>query len=969
MKYLRSKINRISFFFHTILPTLLTISIFIFLIFVFIIPYFEENMINGKKEMLRELVSSTLSIASRYNQEAVEGKISFAEAQDAAKKRIEYLRYGIDNKDYFWITDNSPNMIMHPYRNDLNGKDLSDFKDANGKKIFVEFVDLVKKQEEGYVDYMWQWMDDSDRIVPKISFVKEFKPWGWVVGTGIYIEDVRKEMSTMKKNLTMVSTAISIIMAFLLTLIVRQNLQTERKRSIAKEELKVSREKYKALVEASADGALMILEGKCIYANKITTELLRYPDNSPEYDNFSGFIHPDRDEDIRKFNEFTNSPKDSFIIETELVTKDGDSVIVMLSGSGITLNNKEGYVLLIKDLLSGKDSTTKTLQDGYDNGFLPLCDSLSIGAFIMVPGKKGKLIECNSKANSIFELGNKENPGNINLWDMIDDFDIKRTFLDLMETNENISGFEIPIRLKDGALKTIKFYISKPNLKSGENKFINGVAFDQTDEIKNDLNKKNQINKLKMSLSFLEQPVDKISENIISCKPDTTVKEAAVLMRIYGRDALLISDEPGSFIGIVTNKDIRTGVIESGLSTNSPVKSIMSYPLITTTKQTKISEATAMMLLHNVNQLILTDESNSLYGLVTSNALNRFQINSPEILYNYITNARTVTDLKNVLSKIPYYIDNIINAETPISAIPEYITRIADLATIKVSEFAILELGKPPGTFAFVALGSQGRQEQSPISDQDNAIIYRETENKSAEKYFLEFGQRINMLLDDIGYPLCKGEIMAQNPKWNQPLETWKKYFTGWIVTPEPKNLLDLSAFFDIRTVFGSNELTGELYDHIFTVLKNNPAFFNYLARECAAYKLPLSISGKIHSDSGEEHKESINIKNIIRIIVNITRLYSMQADVRETGTLIRLKKLYELNKISNQNYKDLSFGYEFLTSLQLKRQSANKNKIPARDYYIPIDKISPEEETNLKSIFSHLALIQTKIKNDFSIQ
>ena len=169
-------------FLKIILPAILSILLFILTIFLIIIPRYQKNIMIGKREMIKELTNSAWSILAKYENDQRDGLLTREEAQKTAGSRIEYLRYGEENKDYFWITDMTPVMIMHPFRNDLNGKDLTNFTDPHGKKLFVEFVETVKKSEHGYVDYMWQWKDDSLRIVPKLSYVKVFKPWGWVIG-------------------------------------------------------------------------------------------------------------------------------------------------------------------------------------------------------------------------------------------------------------------------------------------------------------------------------------------------------------------------------------------------------------------------------------------------------------------------------------------------------------------------------------------------------------------------------------------------------------------------------------------------------------------------------------------------------------------------------------------------------------------------------------------------------------------
>ena len=141
---------------------------------------------------------------------------------------MQSLRYGDDGKDYFWISDMHPRMIVHPYRPELNGQDLSEYSDRAGKRLFVEFTRLVRADGAGYSEYLWQWKDDERRIVPKLSYVKGFEPWGWIIGTGIYLEDVRVQMSDITRRVIWMSLGFSVLIAGLLVYMTKQSLDLER---------------------------------------------------------------------------------------------------------------------------------------------------------------------------------------------------------------------------------------------------------------------------------------------------------------------------------------------------------------------------------------------------------------------------------------------------------------------------------------------------------------------------------------------------------------------------------------------------------------------------------------------------------------------------------------------------------------------------------------------------------------------
>ncbi len=225
-----------------ILPVSLTLILFGMTIFLLLIPLIEEKLMDGKREMIRELTESSWSILAAHAQEEKDGVLSREKAQSSAISNLRRLRYGPELKDYFWINDMQPRIIMHPYRLDLEGQDISNYTDPNGKHLFVEFVRVVKAHGAGYVDYEWQWKDDPDRIVPKISYVKGFEPWGWIVGTGIYVEDVRAEIASITRKLTLICLGILSVIAALSVYIVRRGMIVEQEKKQAEEKARQRQE-------------------------------------------------------------------------------------------------------------------------------------------------------------------------------------------------------------------------------------------------------------------------------------------------------------------------------------------------------------------------------------------------------------------------------------------------------------------------------------------------------------------------------------------------------------------------------------------------------------------------------------------------------------------------------------------------------------------------------------------------------
>jgi PAS domain S-box-containing protein len=224
-----------------VLPSVLTIVLFTGALFAVILPAVEKAFVDRKREMIRELTQAAWDTLAFYRTQEKSGRLTENQAREQAKAQIRAMRYGDDNKDYFWINDLGPRIVMHPYRPDLEGRDVSNFTDPHGKRLFSEMVSVVKRSGQGYVDYMWQWKDDPKHIVPKVSFVKEFKPWGWVVGTGIYVEDVAQQVAVITDRLSWVGLIIIVIVALLEMFMVSQTLRAENRRQEAQRELERSR--------------------------------------------------------------------------------------------------------------------------------------------------------------------------------------------------------------------------------------------------------------------------------------------------------------------------------------------------------------------------------------------------------------------------------------------------------------------------------------------------------------------------------------------------------------------------------------------------------------------------------------------------------------------------------------------------------------------------------------------------------
>ncbi|NUM33165.1 MAG: cache domain-containing protein [Candidatus Brocadiae bacterium] len=332
------------FILGAVFPAFLSIVLFFIAIFVIMIPAMEKSVMEQKQEMIRELTNSAWNVLANFEHSERANILSREEAQKHAIEQIQNLHYGQQMKDYFWVNDMSPKMVIHPYRPDLNGKSLAHFCDPQGKKLFVEVVKIAKEYGAGYVEYMWQWKDDPKKILPKISYIKAFEPWGWVIGTGVYLDDVQREIDSLKHRLFGVTLSIFVIVALLLVYLLSQAFKAEKERGFAEKRLKKSEEKYRLLVESAVERILMILEDSTLFANQSMLSSLGYSSQD------IALLKP---EDIwEEFPKLLNniSGMDTLKINAFLKTKEGQRQEVLLSLSKIAIQGKKGLIVVATDI-------------------------------------------------------------------------------------------------------------------------------------------------------------------------------------------------------------------------------------------------------------------------------------------------------------------------------------------------------------------------------------------------------------------------------------------------------------------------------------------------------------------------------------------------------------------------------------------------------------------------------------------
>jgi len=275
-------------------PALMVFALFAFVIFAFLIPSIEQSSLDKKRDLLRMTIQVAHNNLQQFYDREKKGELTRVEAQERAISFFKSARFGEDMKDYYWINDLDERMVVHPYRPDLNGKMLKDFKDPAGKQIFDEFVDIAKQNGSGFSQYMWQWKDNPAKIVPKLSYVQLFEPWQWVIGTGIYIEDMRLEIAAVKNKLYLMFTAIALIIFSITAILIIQNSKHTKKQTEYETALLMSEERFRTIVER-ANAVIFSLNSSfnIIYASRTWEKIIGHSPVVLENRSILDFTHPE----------------------------------------------------------------------------------------------------------------------------------------------------------------------------------------------------------------------------------------------------------------------------------------------------------------------------------------------------------------------------------------------------------------------------------------------------------------------------------------------------------------------------------------------------------------------------------------------------------------------------------------------------------------------------------------------------
>lgn len=452
-----------------------------------------------------------------------------------------------------------------------------------------------------------------------------------------------------------------------------------------------------------------------------------------------------------------------------------------------------------------------------------------------------------------------------------------------------------------------------------------------------------------------------------------TIQTAAMMMTQYKIGSLLVRNPSNQIVGIVTDKDLRIKAVAKGLDYHTPVDKIMSSPVLTIPSTAVCFDALLQMMDHQVHHLAVSC-GDELIGVITAHDIMVHQGTSPFSLFREIVAQRTFEGLYSLSEKVVSLVRTLIVEGAKANNITRMISVLNDHIVNRVLTLLEEELGPAPQPFCWLMMGSEGRHEQTFKTDQDNALLYdtppEEWEAiKVAKLYFRRFGNQAIQHLARCGYPLCKGEIMASNPKWRKPYATWRNYFDRWMSAPEPQAVLHATIFFDFRSGYGTVSLAEQLRDFLVRTAPSRGIFLMHLAKNSLASKPPLTFFRNFVVEKDGLYKNLIDLKTRgIVPFVDFARLFALKHGIKETNTLDRLRTLAERDHIPMDLYTEARDAFEFQMQLRLVHQLKMLEGGQTPNNYIDPADLTELEKQTLREAFSVIGRIQSFIKENIQV-
>jgi CBS domain-containing protein len=471
----------------------------------------------------------------------------------------------------------------------------------------------------------------------------------------------------------------------------------------------------------------------------------------------------------------------------------------------------------------------------------------------------------------------------------------------------------------------------------------------------------------------LNSPLSGIgSRSPITVTPETPLRSALETMSQAGIGSLVIAAEDRKPVGVFTRSDLLDRVVLADLPLTSPVSAAMSAAPFKLEENATAYDAMLAMATHGIRHVLVTDLEGRLTGVVSERDLFALQRVGLRQIRQAIESAQDVETLQQSAADVRQLAFNMLAQGIGAEQLTQFISALNDALTRRVIELNLENHNFDGIEWAWLAFGSEGRDEQTFSTDQDNGIVFA-CDDKAAvdglRQRFLAFALDTNKDLDRCGFPLCKGNIMASNPQWCLSLAEWKDQYGRWVRAPKPDALLNATIFFDFRPLFGNHELADAMRRYLFSLTVSNSLFLQAMARNALEVSPPLGKIRDFLTDLEPGHPGKIDLKKYgSRIFVDVARIYALATGVHNTNSVQRLRLAAQRLSFRADEINAVLEGLDFIQLLRLRHQYLEGEPGRQGDNLINPDNLNELDRRILKESFRQARKIQSRLKLDYQV-
>ena len=457
----------------------------------------------------------------------------------------------------------------------------------------------------------------------------------------------------------------------------------------------------------------------------------------------------------------------------------------------------------------------------------------------------------------------------------------------------------------------------------------------------------------------------------VTCGPDTPLHLALETMQTQGVGSIVVVEGERRPVGMFTVRDLIGRVILPGTDLATPMRALMTPNPVTLPASARAFEAALAMARHGFRHVLLAD-GERLAGVVSEKDLFSLQRVGVTQVSAAIREAGDIEQLQQAAEDIRQLGHNMMAQGVGAEQLTQILSTLNDLLTHRVIELECAASGACSVDFCWLAFGSEGRLEQTLSTDQDNGIIFLPAAGESPEAVrtaLLSLAERINRALDACGFPLCKGGIMAMNPKWCLSLEEWQATFARWIDAGDPEALLNASIFFDFRPLLGQSALAEKLHAWLAEKAAATPRFLHQMAANALRNRPPLGLVRDFVVASEGEHANTLDLKlNGATPFVDAARVLALAAGARATSTAARLRAAAPRLNIPASEVEAWLAAFYFIQLLRLRRQHEEKEAGEPLDNRINPDRLNDLDRRILKESFRQARKLQARMALDYHL-